>query len=36
LFEKAVETYAAFKPSNELMPVWGAEQAKEMLEACNK
>jgi len=36
LFEKAVETYAAFKPSNELMPVWGAEQAKEMLEACYK
>lgn len=36
LFEKAVATYATFKPANELMPTWGEDQAKEWLEECKK
>lgn len=35
LFEKAIEMYSKFNPSSELMPNWGAEEAKKMLEACN-
>lgn len=36
LFEKAVATYAVFKPANELMPTWGDEQTMQMLEECSK
>jgi hypothetical protein len=36
MFEKAVMTYGTFKPSSELMPNWGAAQAKTMLEECSK
>lgn len=36
LFEIALKKYDAFKPSNELMPNWGAEQAKAMILECSK
>lgn len=36
LFAKAVELYSTFKPSNEMMPIWGSEQAAKMLEECSK
>ncbi|MEZ5047609.1 MAG: hypothetical protein R2831_11530 [Chitinophagaceae bacterium] len=36
LFEKAVALYEKFTPENELMPIWGASEAKKMLEACSQ
>ena len=36
LFEKAAELYTTFKVSSELMPNWGAEQTKKMIEECSK
>lgn len=36
LFEKAVITYASFKPANDLMPDWGKEQTIQMLEKCKE
>lgn len=36
LFAKSVELFGTFKPSNELMPNWGSEQATKMLEECSK
>lgn len=36
LFEKAVVAYSKFKPANELMPDWGAEQTMQLLEECRK
>ena len=35
-FETAIAKFETFKPTSELMPNWGAEQAKKMLEDCNK
>jgi hypothetical protein len=36
LFETSLEKYSSFKPANELMPDWGEERAKEMLEQCRE
>ena len=36
LFQKATELYASFTPSSEMMPNWGGEQAKTMLDECSK
>jgi hypothetical protein len=31
-----VELFETFKPTSEMMPNWGVEQAKKMLEECSK
>jgi tetratricopeptide (TPR) repeat protein len=36
LLQKAVTLYASFKPSGELMPVWGKERCEKLLNDCNK
>jgi hypothetical protein len=36
IFEQAVAKYAAFKPTDDLSPNWGADEANRMLEVCNK
>jgi len=36
LFTKAVELYKNFKPLNDLMPTWGADDATKMLAECSK
>lgn len=36
IFEQAIVKYAAFKPSDELAPNWGSEEATRMLEICNQ
>jgi len=36
IFEQALAKYAAFKPSDELAPNWGSEEATRMLDICNK
>jgi tetratricopeptide (TPR) repeat protein len=34
--QTAVEKYTTFKPENSIMPTWGVERAKMLLEECNK
>lgn len=36
ILEKAVEKYSRFKPSGPLMPTWGEQRAKLLLEECRK
>jgi hypothetical protein len=36
IFQKSVELFETFKPTSEMMPNWGVEQAKKMLEECSK
>ncbi len=36
ILESAVEKFSTFKPESSIMPHWGAERAKGMLEQCKK
>jgi hypothetical protein len=36
IFAKAVELYATFVPASKLHPVWGKDEASEMLKQCEK
>ncbi len=36
LLQQAVEKFKTFKPETDLTPVWGADQARTLLEACSK
>lgn len=36
MFTKAVELFKNFKPLNDLMPIWGADDATKMLAECSK
>jgi tetratricopeptide (TPR) repeat protein len=36
LLQQAVEKFGTFRPENDLMPTWGVERAKQLLEECSK